>query len=137
MYHLLAASLHIPETEVPPLSLHQLTELSMRGDSRRALRQAINRFTSLRNQVAHCLQPVGYTSEMRDFASLILEGSSMDPADVASYREALRRLVFTIGLQAKFAIEGPEAEAELRQNRRRRLRKLRAITRMVRHPRFG
>ncbi len=107
LYHLLAAGRRMPESEVPQLSLHQLSALALPGDENRELRSALAKLTELRNQVAHSLEPLGYTRAMQEFAVLLYpEAPASVAGTVEQYREGLRRLVFSIGLYAKFAIEG-------------------------------
>lgn len=108
LFHLLAAKLSVPESQIPQLSMYQLVDLVLPSPEDTPLRNAIMRFTRIRNTVAHSLQIQGYTREMQEFArELETECLPKEPAKsvIGPYREGLKALLFTVALKAKIAIE--------------------------------
>jgi hypothetical protein len=113
LYHLLAATLSIPEQDLPQLSLFQLVELALPGAEEQTLRNALSQFTRIRNTVAHALKPLGYTPEMQAFAALLdseCHNHRGRNSALGPYREGLRALLFTVALKAKFARQAPKPQ---------------------------
>lgn len=108
LFHLLAAKLSAPESQIPQLSMSQLVELALPSPEDAPLRNTIMRFTGIRNTVAHSLQVQGLTREMQELArELETECSPKESAKsvIGPYREGLKALLFTVAFKAKFAIE--------------------------------